>query len=96
MIHPPLTLTGPRFHLILFSFAKWESPGVTQNTWLQVTDTQFKSMLTATEKLEGCLLFPVDPGAGIMPTRTHFSFHLLPTCISLSVSYLFLALLFSL
>lgn len=38
-------------HTILLYLAKWESLYMTQNTWLQVTDTQFKSMLKATEKV---------------------------------------------
>lgn len=82
-------------HIILFSLAKWESPCVIQNTWLQVIATQFKSMLTATEKLSGCLLFPVEnwniQGLESCQQGLPFSFLLLPTCLSLSVSsYLFL------
>lgn len=44
-------------HIILFSLAKWESSCMLQNSWFQVTETQFKSKLIATEKLRDVSYF---------------------------------------
>ena len=80
-------------HVILFALAKWESPCMLQNSWFQLTETQFKKKLTATETLRDVSYFrwiqelkSCQQGLTLSPSPPSFSFP--------EPSHPFLALLF--